>query len=268
MSNLHASNRLTLNMKGIPYRTVWVDSPDLASHCISIGAEPTSYTTNPIDGSKTPRYTFPVIHDPATGATVSDSFKIARYLEKTYPSHVSSKVTKSGFRLGEDFKLVPEGTAALQMAFEDIWIAKVGSNAAPMMVVNIANSAATARAREDFRQKREALWGKKLEEVCPPEARPGMWKKALEGLKQVGSWIDENGSEGQFVMGDKLSWADVVIWTWLLMMRRMWGEENEEWKELMSFEGGRWKRFLEVIMTWNYVDEDGLASLKQWLEIN
>ncbi|EIM81534.1 uncharacterized protein STEHIDRAFT_103989 [Stereum hirsutum FP-91666 SS1] len=258
--------RLALNMKGISYRTVWVDSPDIASHCISIGAEPTSYSINPVDGTKTPKYTFPVIHDPATGALVSDSFKIARYLDNTYPSHVSSLVAKSGFQLSRDLKFAPAGTAALQMVFEDIWMAKIVMNVFPMLVVDIANSSATARAREDFREKREARFGVKLEEMCPPEARPVMWKKALEGFTQVGVWLDENGGEGQFVMGDKLSWADIIIGSWLLMMRRMWGERSKEWQELMSFEGGRWKRFYEVIATWNYVDEDGEASLKEWLE--
>lgn len=152
------------------------------------------------------------------------------------------------------------------MVFEDIWMAKIVMNVFPMLVVDIANSSATARAREDFREKREARFGVKLEEMCPPEARPVMWKKALEGFTQVGVWLDENGGEGQFVMGDKLSWADIIIGSWLLMMRRMWGERSKEWQELMSFEGGRWKRFYEVIATWNYVDEDGEASLKEWLE--
>jgi hypothetical protein len=73
--------RYSLNYKGLSYRTEWIEFPDIEAHCKAIGASATS--TN-IDGS--PFYTLPVIKDLSTGAVVSESAAIAKYLDDTYPS--------------------------------------------------------------------------------------------------------------------------------------------------------------------------------------
>lgn len=193
-------------MKGIPYRTVWIEFADIKTHCISIGAEPTSYKINPLDGSKTPLYTLPVIHDPATGATVSDSFKIAIYLDKTYPS---PSVT-----------FVPAGTVALQAAFQDMLAEKIAANLLPLIILN-TRDAMSDKSREWWLRTREEKFGKPVEELLPAGERPLVWKKALDGFKQVGQWLDANEGRGPFVMGEILSWGDVVIATRLLMLRAL-----------------------------------------------
>lgn len=255
---LQPSPRLALNMKGIPYRTVWVDFADIPSHCESIGAPPTSH--DPIDGTKKKVYTFPVIYDPATNATVSESFNIAKYLDKTYPSYTNASVPA-----GKSVLFAPAGTTALQVAFEEMWTEKIIANLFPLLAVDIARSGATEKSRDYWRRSREERFGKKIEDLLPPEARPVVWKKALAGFKQVGDWLGVNES-GQFVMGETLSWGDVVMGSWLLMIRRMWGEDNDEWKELMSVDGGRWQKFFQAISVWNFVDEEALATLGQWIE--
>lgn len=206
-----------------------------------------------------------MIHDPATGVTISDSFKIARYLDKTYPSHVNLTLGGLYSNLGDSLTIVPEGTAALQMVFEQMWAEKVLKNLFPMLVTYIFDLGATARARDLFRKTREEGFGKKLEDMCPAEARPEAWKKVLEGLKQVGVWLDMEG-HGDFVMGEKLSWGDVVIGNWLLFIRRLWGGDNSEWKELMGFDEGRWKQYFDFFVRFEYVDEEGVATLGKWIE--
>lgn len=73
-------DRITLNYKRIPYRTIWAEFADAQKLCKQIGATP---TTHYADG--TPRYTLPTIHDPNTGRIISDSYDIARYLDEQYP---------------------------------------------------------------------------------------------------------------------------------------------------------------------------------------
>lgn len=233
-----------MNVKGIPYRTVWVECCDIKSHCISIGAKPTAYEVNPVDGSKTPLYTFPVIQDPATGAIVSDSYNIALYLDKTYPS---SNVT-----------LIPAGTQALQAAFQDVLAEKIAGNIMPLMILDIKKQI-TNKSYDWWCRTREENFGKPVEDLVPAEQRPAMWKKGMEGFKQVGDWLDMDGGR-QFLMGDKLSWGDIQLGVWLLAIRILWGENNREWKELMGVDGGRWKKFFEVIERWAYVDEEGIAA--------
>jgi hypothetical protein len=72
---------LCLDFKGVPYKTEWVEWPNIKTVYEKHGIEATSF--NP-DGS--PRYTMPVIHAPSTGITISDSFVIAKYLDKTHPT--------------------------------------------------------------------------------------------------------------------------------------------------------------------------------------
>ena len=69
--------RYVLNIKRIPYKTVWVEYPDIKPLCLKIGASPAESLP---DGS--PLYTLPVIYDPNTQTPVSDSAAIARYLDK------------------------------------------------------------------------------------------------------------------------------------------------------------------------------------------
>ena len=61
---------------------MWVEYPDVEPLCKKIGAAPTG--TKGADGS--PLYTLPTIYDPNTKTAVSDSSKIVRYLDATYPS--------------------------------------------------------------------------------------------------------------------------------------------------------------------------------------
>jgi glutathione S-transferase len=87
---------LNLNYKRIPYKTVWVEYPYIKPLYLELKQEPTTIANGK------PEYTLPAIHDPNTGTFVSDSFRIAQYLDKTYP----------------DRPLIPEGTAGLQSAFD------------------------------------------------------------------------------------------------------------------------------------------------------
>jgi hypothetical protein len=75
---------------------VWVPLADIEAVSKEHGFAPTS--TKP-DGSAF--YTFPAIQDPATGEAVTESFKIAQYLDKQYPSR----------------PVIPSGSEVQQAAF-------------------------------------------------------------------------------------------------------------------------------------------------------
>lgn len=67
-----------LNIKGIPYRTEWVEYPDIAPLVKSFGLPPNS-------NSPIVPYTLPTIYDPRTKRAIMDSAKIAKYLDDEYP---------------------------------------------------------------------------------------------------------------------------------------------------------------------------------------
>ena len=94
-------SRFALNYKKIPYTVIDLDITSIETTAKSLGVRP---TIDPADG--TPRYTVPFIRDvdPTTGTEVviSDSFKVAQYLDKAYPGTP---------------RIIPLGTDMLQSTF-------------------------------------------------------------------------------------------------------------------------------------------------------
>lgn len=78
------------------YTTVWIEYPDIEALYKKLGAEPYEMHNGK------PYYCLPVIQDPKTGAVISDSTRIAYYLDSTYP---------------DTPKLIPAGTHVLQKVF-------------------------------------------------------------------------------------------------------------------------------------------------------
>lgn len=92
-------HRLALNYKSIPYRTEWVEYPQIESLAQRLGVKPTSLKADRV----MPEYTLPIIHDESTGVSIANSLPIALYLEETYPGSP---------------RLFPEGSKALRAAWD------------------------------------------------------------------------------------------------------------------------------------------------------
>jgi len=182
-------------------------------------------------------YTLPAIHDPSTGAYISDSFAIAQYLEKTYPD------TPSVF---------PNGTISLQRAFE----ASVGQCISP--VYNFILPAVPFRlnpvSEEYFRRTRAVWFGKKLEDILPTgEARTEEWGKLQKGLDKIHSYLALSDEKGPFFLGDTISWSDLYVFSYLYWFKVVWGEDSKEWKDVASWNGGRWEAHLNALKKYQTV---------------
>jgi glutathione S-transferase len=229
-------HRLALNFKGLSYTTVWVEYPDIKALCISIGAAPTS-----TKASGEPHYTLPVIRDCHTGAVVSGSLAIAHYLDKTFPSTPA---------------LIPAGTGVLQAAFEDAFESMIIRALFPALV-NDSWSLLGPRSADYWKPVVEAFYGKKLEEVCPEgEARDEQWKIVQKAFADIASW--SRFEQGTFVMGDSISWGDVVIASWLAWTRRT--VNGKRWQELLGWDGGKWEQLTNEFEKWEFVDKGSVYS--------
>ncbi|KAK7058529.1 hypothetical protein VNI00_002165 [Paramarasmius palmivorus] len=215
--------RFTLNYKGLPYQTTWVEYPDVEALYKKLGIPATAKKS---DGS--PFYTLPVIHDPNTGTIVSDSFQIAEYLDKTYP---------------DTPRVIPPGTRALQAAFVDAFWSKVINNLFKFMMPKAA-WALSKSSEEYFRRTREKEIGITLEEMYPTgEKAEEVWKKAEADFAVIYGWLRED----EFVMGDRASFADFAIGGVLVVSRLLLGEESEEWKRILGWHNGRWARIAKSL---------------------
>ncbi|KAK7690189.1 hypothetical protein QCA50_006840 [Cerrena zonata] len=218
--------RYGLAYKGLPFKTEWVEYPDIESLCKKLGAPPTWKND---DGS--PLYTLPVIYDPSTKTVVEESFKIAKYLDKTYPNTP---------------RLIPDNTAALQSGFRMGFELNVTEPLWDLVVLAACNNL-NPRSQEFFRRTREAN-GKKLETYASPgEVHDMALKKVETGLKKVSQWFDHNDGTGPFVMGDIISHADFALAGRLMWGKVVWGEDSEDWRAIMGFENGRWERYMKAL---------------------
>lgn len=214
--------RYCLNFKNIPYTTEWVELGDIEAHCKKLGIAPTSKRR---DGS--PLYTLPAIYDPSTNIYLADSLAIARYLEKQYP---------------DTRPIFPHSSGALHLAFTKALLDEIDA-VTPFVVPGIYAILSPA-TQAYFRRTREVSWGKKLEEIAPQgKDKVVRWVNFRNGLGNVDEWFAMNGG-GPFVMGDTLSWSDIILASELSWFRATWGEHSSEWKDILSWHEGRWETFV------------------------
>jgi glutathione S-transferase len=221
-----------LNYKGIPYRTEWVEFPDVESVCKKLGINPTS-----LNGDGSPHYTLPAIHDPSTGTYLADSIAIVEYLEKTYPN------TPSVF---------PNETAGLQKAFQATFEDSIG--AIWQFILPAVYPKLDPASQDYFRRSREAFFGKKLEDVTPTgDARIEEWGKFEKGLAKIDSYLALSDKKGPFMLGDTISWSDLVVFSFLYWLKLIWGEDSKEWKDIASWNGGRWEAHINALKKYHTV---------------
>jgi len=137
--------RYTLNLKGIPFKTEWVEFPNIELLCKKLGIPPTCKREDRSD-----RFTLPAIHSPSTGVYISDSILIAEYLEKTYL---------------DTPQIFPHNTFALQAAFTAAFVNNL--SALWNFIVHATYAILTPRSQEYYRHTREKSFGKVLEDIAP-----------------------------------------------------------------------------------------------------
>ncbi|KAF8625610.1 hypothetical protein AX17_006796 [Amanita inopinata Kibby_2008] len=215
--------RFTLNYKGLPFKTEWVEFPDIEAKCKELGIPATAKKP---DGS--PRYTVPAIYDTSTKKYVADSILIAEYLDKQYPNTP---------------RLIPEGTKALQHAYIAAFATQFGSVFPVILgpLLKVLNPPS-----EKFIRAGVEADGKPAEEKVPKgEAFKEAWVKVKESFTMVDGWIQKSG--GVFLGGDKPVFADFEMAGYIFTMRAVWGKDSELWKEFEGFNEGRWGKFVTAV---------------------
>ncbi|KAJ3569567.1 hypothetical protein NP233_g4973 [Leucocoprinus birnbaumii] len=214
--------RYVLNMKKLPYKTLYFDYPDLEAAEVAAGIP--HYTIRP---NGKPLYTSPAIVDDSTGAKLPDSYKIAEYLDKAYP---------------DTPKAFPAGSEALQAAFFDNFN-ELTSPLWPIIMPKVPGILNPPAAEYFFRTRSETF-GKPLDQIAPVgDERVAAWAKLKAGFDKLDGWFAKSG--GPYFMGETASFADFIAGSLLQAMRICFGEESEEWKDVVSWNNGRWATLLK-----------------------
>ena len=216
--------RYVLNLKKLPYHTIYVDFEDV-DRVIKEAGIPSSRLGS--DGN--PFHTVPSIIDNTTGQAkaVTDSYAIAEYLDAQYPN------TPQAF---------PNGTQALQAVFYRFINEQIGDLAA-IFLPNVPNLLSKESSLEYYTRTRTAKWGKSLEEAVPKgEELEKIWKRLKALFNDLESWYAK--SEGAFLVGDDPSFGDFTLAGFLQAFKIIQGEESEDWKNIGAMNDGRWVKLL------------------------
>ncbi|KAF8578933.1 hypothetical protein K439DRAFT_1620918 [Ramaria rubella] len=229
--------RYVLNFKGVPYKTTWLEYPEIEPTMRDLGAPPTG--TKP-DGS--PFYTLPVIVDPSRrtssgGPTiVSESFLIAEYLDEAYPI---------------PGPLFPAGTKALQKLFYDRFFPTAIMPTLPIRLPEMLDYV-NEGSLPYWRMKMKL--GGVHEEVCPKgsEKWDKAWECAQRGMNEIALLLDKNGPKANgLAVGQHLTFTDFTIAAYL---ETIFIVHNEEWHaKVKTWDGGRWERLRERCATWRNI---------------
>ncbi|KAL2670368.1 hypothetical protein Neosp_014835 [[Neocosmospora] mangrovei] len=179
--------RLMLNYKRIPYRTIFLEFPDIEPTLKGLGLAPHDSGS----GSKH-KYTVPAIQHVSTNTYIMDSPDIAAFLESTYPDPPLPLTSE----LGREIET--KARSAVGPAF--------GASVMPREIHILS-----PRAQEYFRSTRESSLGRRLEDLLDVKKEEQAWAAVADKMRAVGELMLTHKVDGPFVLGAQPSYTDFFI---------------------------------------------------------
>ncbi|KAL2071996.1 hypothetical protein VTL71DRAFT_11339 [Oculimacula yallundae] len=180
-------DRLLLNYKRIPYKTVFLEFQEIG---------PTVKKFGIAEAFPSDTYTVPFIFHIPSSTYILESFPIAKFIEKTYPERP--------VQLTSDFG--SEVHSKLDPTIHSIYNA---------VVLPLEIGVLTPDAEAFFRRTREKTRGYPLEDLLAPGKVEQAWKAADDELKAVSELLLTNKDKGPFVLGTEPSYIDFMVAGWL-----------------------------------------------------
>lgn len=163
---------MALNYKGIPYKTIWVEYPDIApllqEKGVPVSQGGISYTL--------PSASFP------DGTTIMDSLEIAKKLDELYPSHP----------VFADDPII----ATVQEAASKSWQPII-----PEMIHSVCENLLTDKSTPYFEETRSKWFGMPLAELNKTKGGPHNWENAKAPIQDLAALLKKNN--GTYILGDK-----------------------------------------------------------------
>ncbi|KAF4948830.1 hypothetical protein FSARC_13636 [Fusarium sarcochroum] len=191
-------------------------------------------------------FTLPIIEDPATGSLIGDSFDIAVYLHKTYPSSGGGDLFPAQ-TLDFDFK-----HPFIQVPLSECRDSEFPEYAKLNMNVDAAFTAHTQLTVQGF------PFDPATEDITRSDFAKRVGVTRWEDLALVGEERDKlmdsfrdmlgglgklfmTDTTGPFLLGTKVSYADMMVGAWLRMMHVTLPES--EWTQVTSWHHGLFGKF-------------------------
>ena len=172
-----------------------------------------------------------MIFDPSTKQIVSNSRDIGEYLDKQYPA--TPKII-----------LDP----VFETEWEEIFLKNIMEKVPPSTFLVLHNRVSPLAAKH-VRRIREAQFGTTLEDLSKEEDVVLQWKGFEKGHTDLSEYYKRAGttflSKGKIPM-----WADLVVGSWLIAQKFVYGEDSKEWKAILGWDGGLWNELNEALQVY------------------
>ncbi|KAI9845942.1 MAG: hypothetical protein M1838_001491 [Thelocarpon superellum] len=179
--------RLMLNYKRIPYRTIFLEFPDIEPTLKGLGLVP----GESVSGHQI-KYTVPAIQHVPTNKYMMDSAPIAQFLESTYPDPPVPLTSELGREIEAKARAVVGLTFRASVMPREIGIL-------------------SPRAQEYFRRTREAALEYRLEDLLDPDKEEQAWNAVGDGMRAIGELMRTHKADGPFILGARPSYTDFFI---------------------------------------------------------
>ncbi|TFK22734.1 hypothetical protein FA15DRAFT_505041 [Coprinopsis marcescibilis] len=231
--------RFTLNYKDLPYKTEWIEYPDITPLYKEHNIAPTGFYP---DGSA--YHSLPVIkdEDESTGEVtyVAESLEIAKYLDKKYPAAPKVVLEEDGTEgelLEKQKAFKDEIGKKLMFPFFLVLFKGVTPKLNPRSAAhfNIARAKDLSLLSPDKPVSN-------LDQVhLSPEEAKEKWQGLKKGFADFGERYFGGKGELTWLLGDKISFGDFILGGFLLWIKTAAGEESLEWQDLLTWDDGKWK---------------------------
>ncbi|KAJ6031346.1 hypothetical protein N7540_002078 [Penicillium herquei] len=199
--------RMILNYKKIPYRTIFIEYPDIEptmkglvfpppGGIISVFAD--CLLTNSLASSGLPlpesemKYTVPAIQHVPSNTYMMGSDPISEFLESNYPEPALNIVSELGTKIQTQARTVAWSTFRNSVMPREYAIF-------------------SSRSQEFFRRTREATLGHPLEDLLEGDREEENWRAIDPDMQKVNTLLLTNSEQGPFILGENPSYADFFI---------------------------------------------------------
>jgi glutathione S-transferase len=242
--------RLALSFKCVPFKTTWVDMPDIPDVRKGLSCPATRKFD---DGSD--YYTLPMLRDSTSGRVVGDSFDIANYLEEMFPDSGGCLFPPVSTRTGLDYEspnkdmaffaplTTNEGSKNKAYARFNTHVDATFSSHVLLVAQYIPFNPKSAETAKALFVKRAHL--NSWDDLCiQGEARDQVkaaFKVSLSSLAQLFTVHED----GPYLEGKLANYADLIVGGWLNMFSATMPEE--EWKDFRLWHGGVFARLHDAL---------------------
>ncbi|KAJ5469367.1 hypothetical protein N7539_008985 [Penicillium diatomitis] len=238
--------RMALNFKRLPYSTTWVPLPEVSSVRRDLNVPPCRKFA---DGSD--YYTLPIIDDQHTNTKVGDSFDIAVYLQKTYPDAGEGDLFPPQ-TLDFEYK----AGAVIAVPLSDLQneefpeYAKFNQHVDAVFTMHTGlaiqcfpfDPATAEQCKAEFARRAGVSSMDQLNVVG--EAREKTKDSLRDALRDLAVLFERDNS-GPFILGQKATYADLIVGGWLRFMNGVL--PKSEWEELRGWHGGVFARLFDAL---------------------